>query len=56
MKIEQNVPKHWDIKFRRRGITQKKAYNKFFLPIFKYANPYGKAPLIVNVNLVFFIR
>jgi hypothetical protein len=23
----QSVPKRWDIKFRRRGITQKKAYN-----------------------------
>jgi hypothetical protein len=23
----QNVPKRWHIKFRRRGITQKKAYN-----------------------------
>jgi hypothetical protein len=22
-----SVPKHWHIKFRRRGITQKKAYN-----------------------------
>ena len=27
MKLEQSVPKHWHIKFRRRGITQKKAYN-----------------------------
>jgi len=23
----QSVPKHWHIKFRCRGITQKKAYN-----------------------------
>jgi len=23
----QSVPKHWNIKFSRRGITQKKAYN-----------------------------
>ena len=27
MKMEQSVPKRWHIKFRRRGITQKKAYN-----------------------------
>jgi hypothetical protein len=25
----QSVPKHWHIKFRRRGITQKKAYNNY---------------------------
>ena len=28
MKMEQCVPKRRHIKFRRRGITQKKAYNK----------------------------
>jgi hypothetical protein len=27
MKMEQSVPKPRHIKFRRRGITQKKAYN-----------------------------
>ena len=27
MKMEQSVPKRWRIKFRRRGITQKKAHN-----------------------------
>jgi len=27
MKMGQGVPKRRDIKFRRRGITQKKAYN-----------------------------
>jgi hypothetical protein len=27
MKMEQGVPKHQHIKFRRRGITQKKGYN-----------------------------
>jgi hypothetical protein len=27
MKMEQSVPKRRLIKFRRRGITQKKAYN-----------------------------
>ena len=27
MKMEQSVPKRWHINFRRRGITQKKAYN-----------------------------
>jgi len=27
MKMEQSVPKRRNIKFRRRGITQKKTYN-----------------------------
>ena len=27
MKMEQSVPKRRNIKFRRRGITQKEAYN-----------------------------
>jgi len=27
MKMEQSVLKHWHIKFRHWGITQKKAYN-----------------------------
>ena len=27
MKMGQSVPKCWHIKFRHRGITQKKAYN-----------------------------
>jgi len=27
MKMEQSIPKRRHIKFRRRGITQKKAYN-----------------------------
>jgi hypothetical protein len=27
MKMEQSIPKRWYIKFRRRGITQNKAYN-----------------------------
>jgi hypothetical protein len=30
MKIEQSVPKRRHIKFRRRGITQKKTYNLFY--------------------------
>jgi hypothetical protein len=30
MKMEQSVPKRRHIKFRRRGINQKKAYNKVF--------------------------
>ena len=29
MKMEQSVPKRRHINFRRRGITQKKAYNKY---------------------------
>jgi hypothetical protein len=29
MKMEQSVPKRRHINFRRRGITQKKAYNRF---------------------------
>jgi len=28
MKMGQSIPKRRHIKFRRRGITQKKAYNK----------------------------
>ena len=28
MKMEQSVPKRRHINFRRRGITQKKTYNK----------------------------
>ena len=31
MKMEQSVPKRRHIKFRRRGIAQKKAYNKALL-------------------------
>jgi hypothetical protein len=27
MKMEHSVPKRWHIKFRRRGITQKKTYS-----------------------------
>ena len=27
MKLEQSVPKRRELKFRRRGITQKKKYN-----------------------------
>jgi len=27
MKMEQSVPKRLDLKFRRRGITQKKEHN-----------------------------
>jgi len=32
MKMEQSVPKRRHIKFRRRRVTQKKAYNKNFDP------------------------
>ena len=31
MKMEQSVPKRRNIKFWRRGITQKKAYNRIIL-------------------------
>ena len=31
MKTEQSVPKRRHIKFRRRGITQKKAYKSCFV-------------------------
>jgi len=38
MKMKQGVPKRRRIKFRSRGITQKKAYNKSFrfigIPVF----------------------
>ena len=36
MKMEQSVPKRRHIKFRRRGITQKKAYNIRFIYLFIY--------------------
>jgi hypothetical protein len=29
MKMEKSVPKCWHTKFRRRGNTQKKTYNRF---------------------------
>jgi hypothetical protein len=37
MKMAQNVPKHWHLKYRRQWITQKKAYNKSirFLHLYK---------------------
>jgi hypothetical protein len=34
MKMEQSVPKRRHIKFRRRGITQKKGYNNLQHDIF----------------------
>jgi len=34
MKMEQSVPKRRNIKFRRRGITQKKAHNKLNFLVF----------------------
>jgi hypothetical protein len=34
MKMEQSVPKRRNIKFKRRGITQKKTYNKEHLDKF----------------------
>ena len=52
MKTEQSVPKRWNIKFRLRGITQKKAYKiqntakvlnqesvRFFNPLNAELNP-----------------
>jgi len=41
MKIEQSVPKCQHMKFRHRGITQKKAYDKMYLfcKIFLYPVP-----------------
>jgi hypothetical protein len=41
MKMEQSVPKRWHIKFRRRGITQKKIYSlsNVKLLLHEYKNP-----------------
>ena len=54
MKMEQNVPKRRHIKFRRRGITQKKAYNKYkglFVHAVKaYGRNGGIAPLILHLG------
>jgi len=36
MKMEQSVPKRQHIKFRRRGITQKKTYNKVLYVAYKF--------------------
>jgi hypothetical protein len=36
MKIEQSVPKRRHIKFRRRGITQKKAYSRKQFDVFSH--------------------
>ena len=42
MKTEQSVPKRWHIRFRRWGITQKKAYNDgIFTSTGKLAQRYG---------------
>jgi len=38
MKMEQSVPKRRHIKFRRRGITQKKAYKISIIYIYIYQN------------------
>jgi len=35
MNMEQSVPKRWHIKFRRRGITQKRARNKVSIGLVK---------------------
>jgi hypothetical protein len=48
MKMEQSVPKCRHIKFRRQGITQKKAYNTvcavitftYFIPLTANIKPY----------------
>ena len=39
MKMEQSVPKRRHIKFRRRGITQKKAYDKLKIQLFEGGHP-----------------
>ena len=44
MKMEQSVPKRRHIKFRRRGITQKEAYNK-------HSNIYLVIPLFIHMFL-----
>ena len=41
MKMKQSVPKRRHIKFRRQGITQKKAYD-FLLNIYRTEKCFGK--------------
>jgi hypothetical protein len=52
MKMEQSVPKRRHIKFRRRGITQKKAYKNegLALPISKRKQILG-IPIIIELYL-----
>jgi hypothetical protein len=48
MKIEQGVPKRWYLNYRRRGITQKKAYYKQYLLIV-WSDPYMKDKIVILV-------
>ena len=54
MKMEQSVPKRRHIKFRRRGITQKKAYNiqnVFYMTKLRVAfSNFANAPKNVKVR------
>jgi hypothetical protein len=47
MKVKQSVPKLGHIKFRCRGITQKKEYNMFFIVCY-YCSWVLKRKLNVN--------
>jgi hypothetical protein len=51
MKMEQSVPKRRHIKFRRRGITQKKTYDIF--RILGEEFPWTDLPYFVKIRRVF---
>jgi len=48
MKMEQSVPKRRHIKFRRRGITQKKTYNKIARVLTVCVIPYVISEQVVS--------
>jgi len=57
MKMEQSVPKRRHIKFRRRGITEKKAYNKLHFDLLselKADSKYFCYYLVLLLNLLAF--
>jgi hypothetical protein len=47
MKMDQSVPKRRQLKFRRRGITQKKAYNKCFITFLLRENMFCDTLLLI---------
>ena len=56
MKMEQSVPKRRSIKFRRRGITQKKAYKKLLLTNLKFGQNFAMLALQCNESVNFSIK
>jgi hypothetical protein len=49
MKMEQSVPKRWHIKFRPRGITQKKTYNNMKGNFMKFCEKSCEATIVYEV-------